>query len=383
MLHLCRGRHRLDGVVDDRRQIDGLNGETHFSGNDARHVQHVFDHLRERGRVPFDDLDSLRDLIARHRTAAQQARVAEDRVQRRAQLMRQRREKFVFQSIAGLDMVVDEGIVDGECRPMRQISGEHQILLRVLAPRFSGRKRQRAQRSAVRHERHAHVRHQSQGADESQLLLVASCGGDEDLVRHRRYECRRLRTDYVRRAVGRCWIFVALQAAGLFDLQWIEVRHGEALDLCVDHDIDGAPIGYRWDRQIGEGGQRRLIVERSRQNGARLIHERGAFRRAFAIGDVAIRLEDHATAIGPDQLLMAFDDDFTTVAYAVAQFAGPLTMLDELFVEFLERDRMDRPEEIMWIPAEGLVARITIEPFAPGVPLHDAAVDIPGEDRIL
>src|SRR5205823_7711541 len=68
--------------------------QPHLAGHDPRDVEQIVDHLGERGRVALDRLERARQLLAVHHAPAYHARVAEDGVQRRPELVRQRREEF-------------------------------------------------------------------------------------------------------------------------------------------------------------------------------------------------------------------------------------------------------------------------------------------------
>ena len=76
-----------DRVVDDERQLHRLHVQANLARHDPRDVEHVLDDLRQPRGVPFERLEAARRLVARQDAAAQQPRVADDRVQRRAQLV--------------------------------------------------------------------------------------------------------------------------------------------------------------------------------------------------------------------------------------------------------------------------------------------------------
>ena len=101
-LRVRRGADRVDGAVDDRLQIDRRQLDAQLAGDDARHVEDVFDQLRLRARVAFDGVQRLLFLLGRQRARPQHARPADHRVERRAQLVRQRREELVLRPVGRL-----------------------------------------------------------------------------------------------------------------------------------------------------------------------------------------------------------------------------------------------------------------------------------------
>ena len=81
------GLDRGDRVVDDERQLDRLHVQANLARHDARHVEHVLHDLRQPRGVALERLEPARGLLARQDAAAQQPRVADDRIERRAQLV--------------------------------------------------------------------------------------------------------------------------------------------------------------------------------------------------------------------------------------------------------------------------------------------------------
>src|SRR5215510_9200794 len=86
---------------DSRREVGRLRFQAQPAGDDARRIEQVFDDLELRLRVAFDNGRGLRDELAVARAGTQQARVAEDDVQRRSQLVRDHGQKFVFGAVGG------------------------------------------------------------------------------------------------------------------------------------------------------------------------------------------------------------------------------------------------------------------------------------------
>src|SRR5688572_6893458 len=86
-LRISCGLNRGDGVVDDDGQLHGLNVEANLARDNARDVEHVLDDLRQPGRIAFQGFQTARRFVSRQQSAAEQSRIAEDGVQRRAQFV--------------------------------------------------------------------------------------------------------------------------------------------------------------------------------------------------------------------------------------------------------------------------------------------------------
>ena len=73
--------------------------------DDARHVEDVLDDPRLRARVALDDVERPVRVAGRAASLPQHRRPAEDRVERRAQLVRHRREELVLRAIGALGLL--------------------------------------------------------------------------------------------------------------------------------------------------------------------------------------------------------------------------------------------------------------------------------------
>ena len=100
-----------NGVVDNQGQLDWLHVQANLACHDARDVEDVFHDLRQPRRVSFERFETARGLLSREDVAPQQPRVADDRVQRRAQLVRQHGEEFVLHPVGGLGFGVQPGVL--------------------------------------------------------------------------------------------------------------------------------------------------------------------------------------------------------------------------------------------------------------------------------
>ncbi len=93
------GQNRVDGGIEERRDIDLLDVEAELALHDARHVEQIVDELRLRFRVPMDRFDGLgaRRLVGD--ATAEEPRPSEDRRERRQELVRERREERVLHAL--------------------------------------------------------------------------------------------------------------------------------------------------------------------------------------------------------------------------------------------------------------------------------------------
>ncbi len=82
-------------------QLDGLSLDPQRARDDPRNIQEIVDQLCLQTRIPLDALDRAQDLLFRQRFAAQKRGPAEDRVERRAQLVAQHRQELVLHPVGG------------------------------------------------------------------------------------------------------------------------------------------------------------------------------------------------------------------------------------------------------------------------------------------
>ncbi len=92
-----RRQRGADDAVHQVRHRHDLRLDLELAGDDARDVEDVLDQLRLRLGVAADDVDGLPGAVGRQRAGEQHLHPAEDGVERRAQLVRQRREEIVLQ----------------------------------------------------------------------------------------------------------------------------------------------------------------------------------------------------------------------------------------------------------------------------------------------
>jgi hypothetical protein len=125
----------------------------------------------------------MRVLAGRQHSRLQHPRVAEDGVEWRAQLVRERREELVLQPVRGLHVVVRASIVDGERRAEGHVLRKAKVVVGVEPARFCRRQRQSTQRSPTSRQGDDDVRPQAQRTHERQTFFVTSGGGHDHVVR--------------------------------------------------------------------------------------------------------------------------------------------------------------------------------------------------------
>ena len=91
--------HCLDDVARDRTQIDRLNLQLQLARDDLADVQEIRNQLRLKSGVLRDDLESALNGRRVVRALQQEVRPAENRVQRRTQLVRHQGDEFVLAPI--------------------------------------------------------------------------------------------------------------------------------------------------------------------------------------------------------------------------------------------------------------------------------------------
>ena len=114
------GTDHVDGGAHDDADVDRLFGERHLAGDDAGDVQHLFDQADLRFGIAFDDLDGMRGAWIEV-SGAQNPRPAEDGIERRSQLVRQRAEEFILEAIGLLRLAVQLNAIQRQTDPSRQL----------------------------------------------------------------------------------------------------------------------------------------------------------------------------------------------------------------------------------------------------------------------
>ena len=91
-----RGPHGIDGGRRHRRRLDRACRDPQLAGDDARDVEQVLDELGERGRAALDRLQRPLLALLVEAPAAQPPDPAHERVERRAQLVREGGQELVL-----------------------------------------------------------------------------------------------------------------------------------------------------------------------------------------------------------------------------------------------------------------------------------------------
>ena len=84
---------------NNRGRLDVAEVQPEMSADHSRHVEQVLDEPGLCRGVSRDDADRVRKHLGRHRAAAEHRRPADDRVQRRPQLVRDRRQELVLGAV--------------------------------------------------------------------------------------------------------------------------------------------------------------------------------------------------------------------------------------------------------------------------------------------
>ena len=94
----CRP-HALERGLEHRHHRQRLELDLQLAGRHARHVDEVVHELRLRLGVAIDQFEGVPSRLLAEVIVEQHARPAEDHVQRRAELVRQRRQELVLQTV--------------------------------------------------------------------------------------------------------------------------------------------------------------------------------------------------------------------------------------------------------------------------------------------
>ena len=255
---------------------------------DLRDIEHIVHQLQQMTRARLQPLEMrvLRRRGGAEHAHVEQLRVAEDRVERGAELVAHRREELRF-STAGLLRRDDRRVgcgargvrgsmqpraLDRHRRPAREILGHLPVAVAEAAAFLRRDIGDRAQHGPMRDHRHAQVRVRAQPLEQCELLGVAralrehirgNVGGD-------------VRTPFANdtrdiRQVGRKrTISIAQRARRIVKLGIRMVNADSAnLTIIVDHVQDHPRIQIR-GRHARNGRERLFVIERGGERAARL-----------------------------------------------------------------------------------------------------------------
>ena len=130
--HALRLRGRGDGVdraPHDFGELHGLNVQSNLARHDPGDVEHVLDDLRQGRGVPLDGRDRLLLLVRGDHAGPKHPRVAQNRIQRRPQLMREARQKVVLDAARLLRVHIQARVLERDRRPRRDANREALVML--------------------------------------------------------------------------------------------------------------------------------------------------------------------------------------------------------------------------------------------------------------
>ena len=182
-------RHRLDRRRHCLGDLGRAQAQRQLAADDARDVEDVLDQRGLRPRVALDDGQAAVDL-GRRVAPAQRLRPAEDRVQRRAQLVRDHGQELVLGAAGqlglaaqplllgarGLGLLQRDGVLDRHRRVVGELLREGLVVLAVAAPRLGVDEGHRPQGARAAAQRRHQRRLEAQLADDAQVLGVARAG---------------------------------------------------------------------------------------------------------------------------------------------------------------------------------------------------------------
>ncbi len=266
VLRSRRGERRIDRRPSDVAQIERTALQLEPSAGDARDVGQVLDQLFLRPRIPSDDFQRVPAHVV-GQAVLEHVAPAHDRVQRRAQLVREDREELVLRAVGELGVAIEPGVVHGDAGPPRHFVEHGHVVVRERVVDAAADERDHAERVPAGRQRRQQHRTRSQFVQHPQVLRIARAArqhfvadvrverghaGAQDIVDARRR----------RRIHG----IARLEHARQLDLLRIDVRRDDALDRVVGLlDVDRAPVGDARNREVRQVAQRLLVIERSQQ----------------------------------------------------------------------------------------------------------------------
>ena len=165
------------------------------------------------------------------------------------------------------------------------------------------------------------------------------------------------------------------------------MRHRETFDVPpFADDVDRAPVGDGRDREAGDGGQRRFVIERSREHLSGLAQERGALRRSLRLRHVArdLRRADDAAGRVPDRRHCQRDYGPRPVLAAahglevVDDFTASDPVQDLVFFALPIRGNDDSDGL-----SDDFFGGVAEQPFGAAIPRRDPARDILADDGVV
>src|SRR5688572_28763337 len=96
--------HCIQRGLTDLHGVEGCGFQLELAGNDSRYVQEIINQLKLDVRVALDNGERVAEPVSIEGSVVQDARPAEDRIQRRPQFVRQRGEKQVLGFVRALSL---------------------------------------------------------------------------------------------------------------------------------------------------------------------------------------------------------------------------------------------------------------------------------------
>jgi hypothetical protein len=139
LLGLGGGAHDVQRRLHDRPDRGRDDAEPELAGADPADVEQVLNQLRLRPHVPLDHVQPVTTLVVEP-FHPQQLRPPEDRVQRRAELVREGREELVLDPVR-LPLLREQRVFDRDRRHLRELHDQRLVVVRERSPAAPGRRR--------------------------------------------------------------------------------------------------------------------------------------------------------------------------------------------------------------------------------------------------
>jgi hypothetical protein len=275
----ARGEERR-GLLDERRQPHLLDVHRHLCGLETREAEDLLDEREEMVAARADPLE-LERLLAGQRAedpVGEQLGVADDPRERRAQLVRHRREEVGLRAVGILRVEVELRVVEGERRALREVLGDGDVR-RVVSPvrRRCHQGRQRAEDVPARDERHGQRGPRSEGLERCPLIRGAAQEPYQDVrvVAHEHGPAvlegardRAVRHPELRR--------MRAEAGGERRVSGERVGGGNASNVApLGLEVDEGRVAEHRERDAGESRDDLIGIQRAAQRGARAREVRG------------------------------------------------------------------------------------------------------------
>ena len=130
--------HGIERGLDDGVEGHGADIEAHLAGHDARDIQKIFDELGLGADVSLDDFQAMGGVGGVELAHAEQARPAQHGVQRRAQLVAEGGEEFIFHPI-GFAGFGKNGVFNSDGGHLGELDEDRLVILVEIAISLVGK----------------------------------------------------------------------------------------------------------------------------------------------------------------------------------------------------------------------------------------------------